>query len=115
MKSRKFVTIAAVGTSWIEASITNLPDKIVITRAIAHTTSGTATELALRVSQRSNPSEGSDQIILEYDLVTTLDYTEEALAIPFKRRDIDLGTMYVAVKADTTGNTCKVTLEYQIV
>jgi hypothetical protein len=112
MPSRKKITISNVGTSWTEVSEVGFPDKFVITRVRAEIRSGTGTQVALSIRQKTNPVNQED-IILEYDLVTTLDYLEDALAIMSKRRDRDLGTLYIAAMCDVgTTNEVVITLEY---
>lgn len=116
MKSRKSVLIRSVGTSFTELESPGWPDRFIILRVVAELLSGSGTEVAVSIRQRSNPTQLEDTV-LEYDLTTDLDdeIRNGALCQPRKRKDTDIGSLYVAAKADSgSNNVVRITLEFEL-
>jgi len=112
--SRKSITISNVTTSFTEQTLTGFPDKFAITRVAAEILSGSGTTVAVAIRQRAGAT-SPEHVVLEYDLVSTFDYVENALVQSYKVRDSDLGSIYVAAKCDAgTDNSIRITLEYEL-
>jgi hypothetical protein len=111
--ARKTVIINDVGTSYVQQELLGFPDSFRIKRVIAQKISGSATEIAVRIKQRPDASPIADSV-LEYALVPNLDYIEDFVVFPYRVKDTDFGTIYVAAKADTSGNKIKVIMEYSL-
>jgi hypothetical protein len=113
-------TVTKVGTDWVITELTNAPAVFLVRRVRALVSSGTATTLALRVSEIADPTDL--EIPLEYGLLAApIDepWPEEYTLVVYSGvRNSSLnnrGSVWVAVKADTTGNTVKFLIDIEVV
>ena len=117
-KARIEATLTDVGTDFVVATVTNEPAAYRILRARAKVISGTASSVALRVTEDN--TESIADIALEYELTSgSIDATEADEEILFFAKDrsstnVSLGNTYIAVKCDTSGNTVNVKLDVLI-
>lgn len=111
----KVLMYTNVGTDWVEQELPNLPPILVIKRVRAEIQSGTGTEVAVSLREKSNPSSVLD-IALEYSLTTSpLDSGEDLYlwsSNTFKNSSNKKA--FVAVKVDSGSDTVvKVRIEYE--
>jgi len=112
-QQRLSATISNVGTSWTEAQVDQIPDKIKIIRVRAHVVSGTGTQVALSVREQPESTQAQDTV-LEYSLTPEpLDSSEEILAFAKKARHSATGSLYILVKCNTAGNEVVVKMDYE--
>lgn len=109
---RKHIVINNVGTTYVQGIVLGLPISLRIKRVKVDLISGDATEFACKIQAKPSTSTIQDSI-LEYDLVPTLDYLDDFIVFPYRRKETDFGQLFVYLKTDTTGNKLKFSMEYE--
>ena len=113
VRERISVDVENIGTSWVSVKVKEKPARYRIWRARVNLKTGTATEVALRVSEHSNGDE--ENIVLEYAPTSGyIDFEEPGWLFISKENVQNLrGTTTIALKADTTGNAFSVELDIE--